>query len=103
VPEAWWQGRDGGGFGGQQPTILQFSEQAKIAGKRMDANSFRGSLDELKVLASSDGFGGKTGPVKPDVSGYYVGATKGDLTKEQANRIAANHKEAGWEVAIGET
>ena len=37
-------------YGGRQPDILQFTDRALIAGKRLDANAFRGSPDQLRTL-----------------------------------------------------
>ncbi len=37
-------------FGGKTPDILQFTDKALVAGKTLDANAFRGTLDQLKAL-----------------------------------------------------
>ena len=37
-------------YGGRQPDVLQFTDRALIAGKRLDANAFRGSPDQLRTL-----------------------------------------------------
>lgn len=37
-------------FGGKTPDILQFTSQAQVAGMRLDANAFRGTVEQLRVL-----------------------------------------------------
>jgi GH25 family lysozyme M1 (1,4-beta-N-acetylmuramidase) len=37
-------------YGGRQPDVLQFTDSALITGKRLDANAFRGSPDQLRTL-----------------------------------------------------
>ncbi|WP_238600900.1 glycoside hydrolase family 25 protein [Mycobacterium celatum] len=37
-------------YGGRQPDLLQFTNQALIAGQRLDANAFRGTPDQLRAL-----------------------------------------------------
>lgn len=81
VPKGWWEGKDGGGFGGHKPTVLQFSESAKIAGQKMDANAFAGTIDELRALATMS----KPNP-KPERNDYYVQI--GPMTKETAQSLA---------------
>lgn len=53
VPAKWWDGEDGGGFGGASPTILQFTDRAAVAGQRMDANAFPKTIAELKALTTT--------------------------------------------------
>lgn len=38
------------GFGGRNVDILQFTDKASIAGKSLDANAFRGTTDDLRIL-----------------------------------------------------
>lgn len=38
------------GYGGATPVIWQFTDAALVAGKSVDANAFKGSLDDLKAL-----------------------------------------------------
>ncbi|WP_373202695.1 glycoside hydrolase family 25 protein [Mycobacterium marinum] len=40
-------------YGGRQPDILQFTSSAVIAGKRLDANAFRGTPNQLRKLLLS--------------------------------------------------
>lgn len=53
-------------FGGKAPDILQFTSQAQVAGKILDANAFRGTVDELKALLR----GGPTVPGEPEAPDY---------------------------------
>jgi hypothetical protein len=39
-----------GGYGGRNPDILQFTDRAKVAGKLVDANAFRGTPTKLRQL-----------------------------------------------------
>lgn len=95
VPERWWRGEDRGGFGGQPPTILQFAETARIAGKYpMDANAFAGTLNDLKALTSSET--NKKPPEKP--KGSKVCIT--NLHPKQAENIAKTHRKLGREVEV---
>jgi lysozyme len=45
-----------GGYGGAAPDILQFSDQALIAGHRVDVNAFRGTRSELAAALGYGGF-----------------------------------------------
>jgi lysozyme len=56
VPDSWWSARYGG-WG--TATILQFSSSAWVAGREIDVNAFRGSVDELRALLTR---GGPSGP-----------------------------------------
>ncbi|WP_246024113.1 hypothetical protein [Nocardia yunnanensis] len=38
------------GFGGKAVDLLQFTDAAQVAGHTVDANAFRGSLDDLRRL-----------------------------------------------------
>lgn len=52
VPTGWWSP----GYGGwPQATLLQFTSQALVAGQRVDASAFRGSLDDLRQLTRPGG------------------------------------------------
>jgi len=59
VPGSWWSPRYGG-WG--NVTILQFSSSGVVAGRPIDVNVFRGSVDELRALA-------RIGPKTPTTSG----------------------------------
>lgn len=39
-----------GAYGGRTPDILQFTDRAKVAGKSVDANAFRGTPAQLRAL-----------------------------------------------------
>lgn len=95
VPKGWWEGKDGGGFGGQPPTILQFSESAKIAGQRMDANAFAGTLAQLKELTVSQG------GTKPEKKNYYVELRKERLTRAEANDLLETFQGRGFKGEVG--
>lgn len=47
-PGSDWAGWDA--YGGVTPAICQFTDAANVAGMSMDANAFRGSLDDLDAL-----------------------------------------------------
>jgi lysozyme len=47
VPKVWWTKNC---WGGQRPTILQFTSSARVAGQEMDANAFPGTREELGAL-----------------------------------------------------
>lgn len=49
VPREWWQGR----WGNVRPSIIQFSDQGRVAGLSLDVNAFRGSREELLRLTKS--------------------------------------------------
>ena len=50
VPASWWKP----GYGGwNQATILQFSSSGQVAGQRIDVNAFRGTVAQLKKLATT--------------------------------------------------
>jgi len=52
VPASWWTP----GYGGwSTATLLQFSSSGQVAGKLVDVNAFRGSLEELRALSRHDG------------------------------------------------
>ena len=54
-------------YGGRQPDVLQFTDRALITGKRLDANAFRGSPDQLRTLLglTPEGDGGEiAGPTR---------------------------------------
>jgi peptidoglycan hydrolase-like protein with peptidoglycan-binding domain len=47
VPASWWKP----GYGGWgTATILQFSSKGKVAGRQVDVNAFRGTVEQLRVL-----------------------------------------------------
>lgn len=48
------------GYGGLNPTILQFTDRATVAGTPIDANAFLGARDQLAAL-----FGATTAPGSP--------------------------------------
>lgn len=48
VPESWWSARYGG-WG--DVTVLQFTSSGSVAGRTVDVNAFRGSIEELRALA----------------------------------------------------
>jgi GH25 family lysozyme M1 (1,4-beta-N-acetylmuramidase) len=60
VPESWWTPRYGGW---SETTILQFSDQATVAGMRVDIDAFRGTKQELLKVA---GVKGETGMEQTD-------------------------------------
>lgn len=54
-PGAGWAGWNA--YGGQTPVILQFTNQAQVAGMTLDADAFLGSLSDLQnLLGIGDGF-----------------------------------------------
>ena len=59
VPEAWWKSRYGGW---DDVTMLQFSASGLVADSSVDVNAFRGSIDDLRVLARGGGSGGVVTP-----------------------------------------
>lgn len=73
VPESWWTP----GYGGWgQATILQFSSTGLVAGKAVDVNAFRGSLDDLRALT------------RPQAGG--TGTSGGSMAGEIADFAAAH-------------
>ena len=52
-------------FGGRQPDVLQFTDRALIAGKRLDANAFRGSPDQLRTLTHTGRRRRRNGRMEP--------------------------------------
>ena len=50
VPAGWWKP----GYGGwNEATVLQFSSSGSVAGQKIDVNAFRGTVDQLKKLATT--------------------------------------------------
>lgn len=49
VPDVWWTKNC---WGGQKPSILQFTSSALVAGQYMDANAFPGTRQELVALTT---------------------------------------------------
>lgn len=51
VPDTWWAP-----YGGRTPDILQFTDRALVAGQYVDANAYRGTIDQFTELirASTD-------------------------------------------------
>ncbi|MDQ3911505.1 MAG: glycoside hydrolase family 25 protein [Actinomycetota bacterium] len=47
VPKVWWTKNC---WGGQKPSILQFTSSALVAGQHMDADAFPGTREELEAL-----------------------------------------------------
>jgi len=57
-------------YGGVYPAVWQFTDKAVVAGIRVDANAFRGSLDDFKKLL-----------------GINTGGTMAELTPEEDNQL----------------
>ncbi|SLF47352.1 glycoside hydrolase family 25 protein [Mycobacteroides abscessus] len=66
-------------FGGKFPDILQFTNQAQVAGKILDANAFRGTIDQLCSLLNPAEPSPNPEPVPGDVLSY-VRDIKAQLT-----------------------
>lgn len=66
-------------FGGKAPDILQFTSQAQVAGKILDANAFRGSIEQLRALLNPNTPSPHPEPVPGDVLSY-VRDIKAQLT-----------------------
>lgn len=66
-------------YGGATPAIWQFTSQALIAGKSVDANAFKGSVDDLVRLL------GGTPPVNPPPPNQPQGVPVADATSIQAD------------------
>lgn len=56
VPNSWWSN-----YGNGQVAVLQFTDKASVAGQKIDANAYRGSLDEFRTMI----FGANTPPPPP--------------------------------------
>lgn len=50
VPESWWEG-----YGGGTVAVLQFTDKATVAGKQIDANAYRGTVEEFRALIGTGG------------------------------------------------
>lgn len=72
VPASWWSSRYGG-WG--DVTVLQFSSSGSVAGRTIDVNAFRGTVDELRALTRGGGSGGVV--VTPPSEGGS-GSSEGD-------------------------
>lgn len=79
VPESWWSSRYGG-WGAV--TVLQFSSSGLVAGRQVDVNAFRGTVDELRALARGGGSGGVVVP--PPASEGGSGSSDGDWNLEMS-------------------
>lgn len=74
-------------FGGKAPDILQFTSQAQVAGKILDANAFRGTVDDLKALLR----GGPTVPGEPEAPDY---------DRETWDQLRLRWEMLGWQTFI---
>ncbi|WP_100466657.1 GH25 family lysozyme [Mycobacteroides abscessus] len=74
-------------FGGKAPDILQFTSQAQVAGKILDANAFRGTVDDLNALLR----GGPTFPGEPEAPDY---------DRETWDQLRLRWEMLGWQTFI---
>ncbi|SHY96944.1 gp50 protein [Mycobacteroides abscessus subsp. abscessus] len=74
-------------FGGKAPDILQFTSQAQVAGKILDANAFRGTVEDLKALLR----GGPTAPGEPEAPDY---------DRETWDQLRLRWEMLGWQTLI---
>lgn len=74
-------------FGGKAPDLLQFTSQAQVAGKILDANAFRGTVDDLKTLLR----GGPTAPTEPEAPDY---------DRETWDQLRLRWEMLGWQTFI---
>ena len=74
TPKSFWSESDGG-FGGEAPDVLQYTDRADIAGfADVDANAYRGSLDEFKNLTvEGNAEGGKDEDVSYAINIFQAG------------------------------
>lgn len=74
-------------YGGVRPVVWQFTDKAVVAGIRVDANAFRGSLDDFKKLL-----------------GINAGGNMPDLTPAEDNQLQLRGPELkGWPQLGGNT
>ena len=100
VPESWWNP----GYGGWATAeILQFTSHARVAGMSIDANAYRGSLDDLRALtrpgAASGAPGGSAGPAWPGrLLSYTAGRSmlRGDDVRTWQQRM----RNRGWRIDV---
>lgn len=71
----------GNGYGGVKPTILQFTDQALVAGLKVDCNAYPGTIEQLTSL-----FDGTTAFVEDDFMATLSDAEKATLM-EAANSV----------------
>ncbi|SIM01658.1 gp50 protein [Mycobacteroides abscessus subsp. abscessus] len=74
-------------FGGKAPDILQFTSQAQVAGKILDANAFRGTVEDLSALLR----GGPTFPGEPEAPDY---------DRETWDQLRLRWEMLGWQTFI---
>ncbi|SKF91352.1 GH25 family lysozyme [Mycobacteroides abscessus] len=74
-------------FGGKAPDILQFTSQAQVAGKILDANAFRGTVEDLTALLR----GGPTVPGEPEAPDY---------DRETWDQLRLRWEMLGWQTFI---
>lgn len=74
-------------FGGKAPDILQFTSQAQVAGKILDANAFRGTVEDLNALLR----GGPTFPGEPEAPDY---------DRETWDQLRLRWEMLGWQTFI---
>lgn len=105
VPAKWWNGEDGGGFGGAAPTILQFTDRAAVAGQEMDANAYSGTMADLRALTTSKGKG-KSSPEEHEYlievmgesggGGYTIYFTEKPTPINLESNDAIEQRGSGW-------
>src|SRR5690625_226023 len=65
----WGGGSHGAGwasYGGAHPAVWQFTDRARIAGIQVDANAFRGTLNDFKAMLGVTGGGTMPEPLSPE-------------------------------------
>jgi lysozyme len=75
VPKSWWEA----GYGGwDETTLLQFTSSARVPGYdgRLDANAFRGTLDQLRLFTRPLPDSATEEPVKLSITGPAIGKAK---------------------------
>lgn len=83
-------------YGGATPAIWQFSDGAIIDGKSVDANAFKGSMDDLKVLLG----------VETKATGGVVAATPnkptdtGEQVSEMFDQLRLKWEMLGWQSPV---
>lgn len=96
VPESWWSSRYGG-WG--DVTVLQFSSWGSVAGRLVDVNAFRGSVDDLRALTSAGAATG--GDLTTDGDDDVVSLMKFDPMSEifLTDGVTARHVQSPEEVS----
>lgn len=83
VPGHYWDG-----YGGNHVEVLQFTDRAQVAGRRIDANAYRGTREQLAALLGGEPASPPPPPPAPTATAHSEDATMHEYTPEPAAGVA---------------